>query len=371
MTANSDTLVIGGGIIGLMTARALARRGRSVTVVDRGRVGAEASMAAGGILCPLYPWRLPEPMQALTAAAMQGYDGFIRELEAESGFTVGVRRTGLVVLDEAELDPAEAWASRWDINHRRLDGAGIDALVPGLRGPEIGLHLPGMSNVYSADLIHALKASAAELGIRILENRGVQDLNVDTDGGARVETEGGALSAEDVVIAGGAWSGLLTERLGARLPIRPVRGQIIEYPPGRAELSVMLLHHRRYLVPRPGGELLVGSTLEEAGFDHGTTDDARDVLREAAEGLLPTLKGEMPRRHWAGLRPAAPDQMPYIGAWPGRAASGARLYLNTGHFQNGVLLAPLSGEILAAVMNGEQALFDPSPFRVDREMKSA
>lgn len=371
MTANSDTLVIGGGIIGLMTARALAKRGRAVTVVDRGQVGAEASMAAGGILCPLYPWRLPEPMQALTASAMQGYDEAISALEAESGQTVGLRRTGLLVLDEGELDAARSWARCWGITHRRLSAAEVGQMVPSLREPGEGLHLPGMSNVYSADLIRALKASAETLGIRILEHSGVRDLAIDSGGGIRVETESGRLNADEVVIAGGAWSGLLAERLGGRLPVRPVRGQIIEYPPGRVGLTVMLLHGRRYLVPRPGGELLVGSTLEEAGFDHATTDEARQSLRRAAEALLPELRGQVPGRHWAGLRPAAPDQMPYIGPWPGRPKGSARLYLNTGHFQNGILLAPLSGEILAALMTGEAAPVDPVPFRIDRAMEMA
>lgn len=366
MTAKSDTLVIGGGIIGLMTARTLARRGFSVTVVDRGRVGAEASMAAGGILCPLYPWRLPDPMQRLTAMAMHGYPDDIRTLEAESGHAIGVRRTGLLVLDADELGQAEAWASRWYISHRRVTASEVSRIAPALHSPGEALYLPDMSNVYSADLIHALQVAAPAMGIRILEQTGVQDLAIDADGGAHVETEDGWLSADRIVIAGGAWSGLLTERLGNRLPVRPVRGQIVEYPPGQAELSVMLLHQRRYLVPRPGGELLVGSTLEEAGFDRSTTDSARRSLQAAAESLLPGLKDRVPGRHWAGLRPAAPDQMPYIGPWPGRAETGGRLYLNTGHFQNGILLAPISAEILAAQMTGEQPPVDPSPYRIDR-----
>lgn len=366
MTANSDTLVIGGGIIGLMTARALARRGSRVTVVDRGRVGAEASMAAGGILCPLYPWRLPEAMQQLTAMAMRGYSDTIRTLEAEAGHTIGVHRTGLLVLDADELDQAEAWASRWDITYRRVTANKVSQLVPEVCSPGEALHLPAMSNVYSADMIHALQRAAPAMGIRILEQTGVRDLSIDADGGAHVETEEGWLAADRIVIAGGAWSGLLTERLGARLPVRPVRGQIVEYPPGRAKLSVMLLHRRRYLVPRPGGELLVGSTLEEAGFDRSTTDSARRSLQSAAESLLPGLEGVAPGRHWAGLRPAAPDQMPYIGPWPGRAVTGGRLYLNTGHFQNGILLAPISAEILAAQMAGEKPPVDPAPYRIDR-----
>lgn len=366
MTAKSDTLVIGGGIIGLMTARALARRGFRVTVVDRGRVGAEASMAAGGILCPLYPWRLPEPMQQLTAMAMRGYPDTIRILEAEANHKIGIRRTGLLVLDAEELSQAEAWASRWDISHRRVTASEVSRIAPALHSPGEALYLPDMSNVYSADLIHALQVAGPAKGIRILEKTGVQDLAIDADGGAHVETDDGWLAADRVVIAGGAWSGLLTERLGARLPVRPVRGQIVEYPAGLADLSVMLLHRRRYLVPRPGGELLVGSTLEEAGFDQSTTESARHSLQSAADSLLPILEGVAPGRHWAGLRPAAPDQMPYIGPWPGPAQTGGRLYLNTGHFQNGILLAPISADVLAAQMTGEQPPVDTDPYRVDR-----
>ncbi|MCP1726225.1 glycine oxidase [Natronospira proteinivora] len=364
MTEKSDTIIIGGGIIGLMTARELARRGRSVTVLDRGQLGAQASGAAGGILCPLYPWRLPLALQSLAAQSMREFPQVVAELTGSSGCAIGLRRTGLLVLDHDELDLARQWAEQWSIEYESLSARQLQAIEPELAVDGEGLCFPRMRNVYSRDLIRALAAEAPSLGIHIHPSLAVEDLRLEV-GEAAVKTAQGWMQAEQLVIAGGAWSGLLLERLGAVLPLRPVRGQVIQFPAGSSALRHMVLKGRKYLVPRPGGELIVGSTLEEAGFDAEPTETGQRVLHEAATAMVPGLSQKPVEDHWAGLRPAAPDGLPFIGAWPepGRAA----IHLNTGHYQNGILLAPLSGRLLAQQMCGEVPEQDLAPFRPGRE----
>lgn len=362
MTERSDSIVIGGGIIGLMSARQLALAGRRVRVLDRGRLGAEASRAAGGILCPLYPWRLPAALQELAHHAMQTYPERVRELEQASGCAIGLRESGLVLLDDGEFEAAREWAARWQLDYGELDAAGLAARAPGVMADR-ALWFPGMANVYSTDLIAALRAEADALGIEIHESLEAEQLLI-TDGRiGGVETARGRLTASEVVIAAGAWSRFVLRELGDVLPVRPVRGQILQYPRGSVDLEAMVLSGRRYLVPRPGGELIVGSTLEEAGFDAEPTPEGRRQLARDAAAILPALADLPVEAHWAGLRPGAPDGMPYIGPWPDIEG----LYLNTGHYQNGILLAAISAELLAHHLLGTPAPVDPAPLRVDRD----
>lgn len=362
MTAESDSLVIGGGIIGLMSARLLARAGQRVTVLDRGQLGAEASRAAGGILCPLYPWRLPASLQEFAHLAMAGFPSLVRELEHASGRPIGFRRTGLLLLDTEEFAAARAWADRWQLGCRELEPSSLASMAPELAADQ-ALWFPDMANVYSTDLIAALREEAEALGVVIRESVAVEGLRLSEGRIAGVMTDQGPLDADRVVIAAGAWSRFVLEQLSGTLPVRPVRGQIIQYPRGTVRLEAMVLSGRRYLVPRPEGELIVGSTLEDSGFDDQPTETARDELCRAAEDILPALREASLEAHWAGLRPGAPDGMPYIGPWPGIQG----LYLNTGHYQNGILLAGVSAELLAHHMLGSPSPVAPEPFRVDRE----
>jgi glycine oxidase len=356
---NSDIIVIGGGIIGLMTARELARDGRRIMVIERGRLGMQASRAAGGILSPLYPWQQPQAVQQLSNLAMRQYPDLIRRLEAATGHRIGCRRSGLMILDVNEHAAALAWAAHWGWPAERLDGAALRGSEPGL-GPvaDTAVLLPAACNLYTVDLIAALQAELRATGVRLEENREVEDLELDATGGAVVRVAGERLRPAAVVVAGGAWSGMLVRRLGPRLPVRPVRGQIVQYPKGAARLEHMLLHRSRYLVPRPGGEIIAGSTLEEAGFDTSVTEAARQELTAAAASLLPALAGVAPEDHWSGLRPGSPEGVPFIGPVPELPG----LWLNTGHFQNGILLAPAAARLLADLMAGREPPIDPLPF---------
>jgi len=362
-SVDSDIVIIGGGIIGLMTARALAREGFGVTVLERGRLGAQASRAAGGILCPLYPWRLPDAMQALTAQAMASYPDVVRELERESGLSIRTRLTGLILLDDSEFSLARDWAERWSIACESLSPNQLGAREPALGDKCGGLLFPEMRNVYAGELVDAAAESCRRHGVVIRESASVEDICLAGSGEVRVDTATDSLRPDRLVIAGGAWSSLLLERLGGQLAVRPVRGQILQYGRGSSRLAHMVLSGRKYLVPRPGGELIIGSTLEEVGFDATTTAAGHQELKVAAESILPELADQEVVSHWAGLRPGAPDHLPFIGLWrEALAEGGCDVLLNTGHYQNGILLAPLSAELLTTAITAEPGPMNIAPF---------
>jgi len=181
------------------------------------------------------------------------------------------------------------------------------------------------------------------------------------DGGNTVKgvrTAQGDFTADAVVLAAGAWSGQLLATLGLELPVEPVKGQMILYRGEPAFLSSMVLAKGRYAIPRRDGHILIGSTLEHAGFDKTPSDEALASLRASAEELIPALAGMEPVNHWAGLRPGSPQGIPFIGEVPGHHG----LWLNTGHYRNGLVLAPASCQLLADLMQTRQPIIEATPY---------
>lgn len=192
----------------------------------------------------------------------------------------------------------------------------------------------------------------------MLEDAG--QVSLEPAGGRVVVNAGryGRLQAEDVVVAAGAWSAALLAGIGVVLPVSPVRGQILWYLLPRPVLGHILMHQGRYVIPRHDGVVLVGSTVEQVGFDDATTPEAAEALREAAASMVPLL-GSLPvQGQWAGLRPAAPDGIPFIGPVPGHPG----LWVNTGHFRNGVNLAPGSSVLLESLVAATPPPLDPRPY---------
>jgi glycine oxidase len=359
VTASHDIIVIGGGAQGLLSARRLAESGRKVALVERGRVGRGTSRAGGGIMAPLRPWAVPAPVEALMGLSLPMLPGMAAALARDTGIDPQYRVTGMIHLDCGELEAALAFAKRAGWPAELLDEAALAAIAPAaVRTPGPSLHFPGLAQVRNPRLLDALAADLARRGVAILDEAGETRLEPARDGFQLDAGRHGKLQAADIVVAAGAWSGELLAPLGVELPLRPVRGQILWYQLPRRVLSQMLLKDGRYVIPREEGVVLVGSTLEEAGFDTGTTEEAAAELRAAAAAMVPLLGTLAPQGQWAGLRPAAPDGIPLVGALP--CLPG--LWLNTGHFRNGVNLAPGSAELLASLLLGEAPPLDPSPY---------
>ncbi len=360
----SDFIVVGGGLLGMLVARELAGAGARITVVERGEPGREASWAGGGILSPLYPWRYPAAVTALAAWSQRVFPALAETLRAESGVDPEWTRSGLLLLEADERGPAKAWAARWSAHVQILSAPVAAEMEPALASlTHAALWMPEVAQVRNPRLLRALRASLERRGVQVESDAEVTDFITQGDTVSGVRSTRGDFRAGGVVVAGGAWSGRLLEKLGIPLAVTPVRGQMLLFraPPGLVRHMVLAQGH--YLVPRRDGRVLAGSTVEYVGFDKSTTKAAYAELRAAAIALVPALESAPIERHWAGLRPGSQSGVPTIGPHP----RWRGLYVNAGHFRNGVVLGPASARLLADLILARPPCVDPTPYALPVE----
>lgn len=358
-----QVVVIGGGVMGCLTALELLDSGRHVCLLERGHTGREASWAGGGIVTPLYPWRYSQPISALAEWSQAHYSRLCSQLHERTGIDPEFSDCGLIWLDHAEQDAALAWAGEQRSPITAVDSdfiyQQVPALAPGFTG---GMWHPQLANVRNPRLMAALKARLLQFPeFTLLENTLVTGLKVEGGRVTGVTHSGGEQTGDAVVLAAGAWSGDWLKDLGMELAVEPVKGQMLLYKAKPGWLPSMVLHESRYAISRCDGHILIGSTLEYAGYDATTTTQALESLRASAHGLLPALAEMQPVAQWAGLRPGSPDGIPFIGEVPGFDG----LWLNTGHFRNGLVLAPASCRLLADLMTGKTPEISAEPYRVE------
>lgn len=339
----SEYLIIGAGVAGLTTAQRLLLLGASVTIVERGAVGRESSWAGGGILSPLCPWDYPDEVTRLTSLGAALFPQWAADLHTATGIDPEYEVSGMLVLPPFDHSLARQWCEEHGVR---------------LEEKHESLLLPDVAQVRNPRLVQALRKHVEMLGGHIVEQCEVQGIS--TDGG-RVQalfTSGGEISADRYIVTAGAWSKELLGAYALQLDIKPMRGQMLLFKFAQPPLRHILLQDGMYLIPRRDGHLLVGSTMEDVGFDTSTTVEARDSLWQRAQLLLPALRDMPLVQHWSGLRPASPRNIPTIGRHP----QLDNLYLNSGHFRYGVTMAPASVAILMNELNGVEQPFDASPY---------
>lgn len=371
-----DLLVVGGGAIGLACAREAARRGMRVRVLERERPGAGASGVAAGMLAPVgeATWG-EERIVAAALASHARWSRFAEELAAEVGDAEPLVRSGALhaALDRdegAELRRRFALMRELGLEADWLAGRECRALEPGL-SPRVvgGVHAAHEAAVDPAAVVAALARSCERAGVELAAGAEVVEAIVEAGAVRGVRTaDGGRHDAGQVLLAAGAWSAAGWLPAQARPPVRPVKGQILTLrgAPGTLPAGRIVVTERVYCVPRADGRFVVGASVEELGFDLRITAGAvLELLREAYRALPDVAELELEHAR-AGLRPGTPDNAPIVG----RGALDG-LLLATGHFRNGILLAPLTAEAIGELATGgepppELALADPARFAADR-----
>lgn len=338
--------IIGSGAIGLSTALALLKRGFQVSLIERGEVGAESTWAGGGILCPLLPWDYQEPVSRLALASMRMYADWIAEIEQLTSLSPEYWRCGMRIMTPESIDQALDWC--------RTHG------LPAEKQPSDNrnLWLPDVAQARNPRLAAALRRAVEMSGGRIHTMTACERVIVDNNRIIAVQSGQTRFPADYFVFCTGAWAGLPLVGLPAVPNIRPIRGQMLLYKLNPGVLDMILYRQGNYVIPRLDGHVLVGSTLEDAGFDKSTHVEAAHHLHQTAVDMLPALVAATPLRHWAGLRPGAPDNVPVIARQPGFE----NVFVNTGHYRYGLTMAPAAAELLADLITDTPPAVDPAPY---------
>jgi len=329
-----DVIIAGAGIIGVSLALELRERGRAVLVLDRAAPGGEASSAAAGMLAPADP-ETPSALRPMAFESASIFPEFVRKMENAGKMQVDFRRFGSIALLRRESAPAE---------YRSLSANELQRLEPSLQNRGQSAFFVQEDSVDPFLLMQAALAAARTLGVEVRGDAPIQDIRR-RNNGVEVLTPADTFSAHCVVDCRGAWSGA---------PVRPRKGQMLYVQPRTAVLQHVLRAPEVYLVPRSSGKLLVGATVEDVGYDKSVEPATVRALLSAAAKYLPELASAPIIQSWAGLRPGTPDDLPILGATetPG-------VLIASGHFRNGILLAPITAKIMANLVEGR-----PSPLSI-------
>lgn len=351
-------VIVGGGVIGLLTARELRLSGAEVTVVERQQPVRESSWAGGGIVSPLFPWRYLDSITHLASWSQKHYPEICQALLENTRIDPQYTVSGIITVTPEDADYALSWAKQFGHRMEALNDKRYKELEPA--GTELGgpaVFMPDVAQVRNPRITQALLAEVKRLGVEVISDSPVTGLQIENGQCKGVITDKHTYQGDTVVVAAGAWTGDLLKDLTPP-DVQPVRGQMILFDTPVGTIKRMVLEANRYVIPRQDGLVLFGSTIEHVGYEKETTQEAYDELYQIATERFPVLKQYPVVKHWAGLRPSSPAGVPYIGPHP----DVENLFVNAGHFRNGVVLGPASGRLMSDLVLDKDPIVDPSPY---------
>lgn len=357
-----DIAVIGGGVIGATTALSLYKQGYNVVVLEKNtQFTQEASQAGGGIISPLHPWRYSKAMLDLAAWSHEKFPELVHQLSCLSGVDIPLIKTGMLV---PNIKEAEAALKCSFLSAKVLSSQDVFSIEPGISEPKESVFVEEVKNIRNPALCKALPIAMIKLGISQRLNFYVESIKKQKNG-FQVSSKNDSINANKVIVCSGAWSSqmlsLCDDLFMQNMPnIFPVKGQMIAIKAKLGVLRTVILDQNRYLIPRHDGIVVVGSTIEKTNFEKDVTKAAFQELREFAYKMLPALKHYPIISQWAGLRPGSRRDKPYIC----EVEKIEGLYLNTGHFRNGLLSAPASAQVLTDIITGQTSQFNLNSYAI-------
>lgn len=362
--------VVGGGIIGLSVAFECAKRGFKVTVIEKGQCGGQATGAAAGMLAPYSEiGEDPDPFFALCQLSLSLYPEWQQEVKTVSGLDFEYVQSGslhvaLHEADELALETRLSWQQEWGVRGEIVKGEALRRLEPALTKEAVAaLYYPDEHHLYAPDYVQALIKACRKLGVEILEQAGEVQFREIKEDGLLLAGDDVTVGAELCILACGAWTAIYESVLGIRLPIFPIRGQICAYHRHEEQINHLIFFSQGYVLSKGNGTIVCGASEDIAGFDTSVTEQGINRLVRFSRQLFPVLEGREPFHRWAGLRPATQDGYPLLGP----VDHYPNIILASGHYRNGILLSPATGQVIADVIEGRNPkvnldFFDPHRF---------
>ncbi len=364
LSEKSDVIIVGGGVIGCSIAYYLAKAGIKSLVIEHGRLGGEASQAAAGMLAPLSHTQGPSPFLDLCLAGLHSFRGLDEELRDASGVDIeyvahGIIRVAFTEEEKSQFKTLLEWQSESELEVRWLDPEGLRALEPSL-SPNIigGIHSPQEHQVRSIRLVQAFAQAAANLGGTFKERTAVTGILNEDRKIKGVSTYEGEIRADKVILASGPWTSQYEDLLGMRLAMFPVRGQTVLLHKIPSPIKHSVTSSKGYIVPKVDGTIVVGATVERAGFDNRLTAAGIAAITEIGSSLAPELADADFVGGMVGLRPGTTDGMPILGSVPGWEG----LYIASGHLRDGILLSAITGQLMAELITTGYTSVNIAPF---------
>ncbi|MFC2948364.1 glycine oxidase ThiO [Virgibacillus sediminis] len=365
MNKQYDSIVVGGGVIGCSIAFQLSKRGHRVLVVEKDRIGQKASSAAAGMLGAQNEIKEDSPLLSMAKESRAIFPELAEELRELSHIDIELIQSGILRVarserEMAELEAAAAYQQAMGETAEYLDAVQVKEKEPEISSAVIGgLYMPNDGQISPPLLTEALARSAAVLGTEFMEYTEVVAFIEDDGKISGVQTGAGTFHADSVIVAGGAWSRQLIEKIGLSLDAHPVKGECFSVRHHSQLVTSSIFSSSGYIVPKAGGRLIIGATEQPGTFDESVQLESLHQMMDSAMEIIPRLKEAKWEKCWAGIRPQTGDGLPYLGEHP--SISG--LFLATGHYRNGMLLAPITGLWMADLVEGKKA---DDRFRVDR-----